>query len=100
MSKLRDKILKPDENKKFELTSYEFSYLKDMQNVLLFHTLRSNLISGFLTYVATTRLGYTTIREGYALQYEVDLKVNDHTLIVREVKKPQEDIASDSELAS
>ena len=95
MSNLRKKVLQQDnEDKKFELSTYEFQYLKDMNNVLMFHTLRSNLISGFLTYIATTRLGYTSIREGYALQYEVDTKGNDHTLIVREVKKPEEDLES------
>ena len=94
MSKLRQRILKADENpdeKKFTLDDYEWSYLKDMNSVLIFHTLRSNLISNFLTYVAKTRLGYTNIREGYALQYELDLQSDDHTLIVREVPKPAED---------
>lgn len=85
MSRLKDKIFKSDDEKTFTLTDYEFNYLKDMQNVLLFHTLRSNLISGFLTYIASTRLGYTQIREGYALQYELDLKGDDHTLTVKEV---------------
>jgi hypothetical protein len=98
---LRDKILQNNDEKKFELTSYEFSYLKDMNNVLLFHTLRSNLISGFLTYIATTRLGFTTIPEGYALQYEVDLKSDTNKeLIVRTVPKPAEDVISDEELAA
>lgn len=90
MSRLKDRILKSEDESTFTLTDYEFRYLKDMQNVLLFHTLRSNLISGFLTYIASTRLGYTEIREGYALQYELDLKGGDHTLIVKEV--PKEDV--------
>ena len=93
MPNLKKKLLQKDDNeKKFKLTPYEFSFLKDMNTVLTFHTLRSNLISNFLTYVAQTRLGYSTIREGYALQYEVDLQKDDHTLIVREVPKPQEDL--------
>jgi hypothetical protein len=89
MSKLKDKIFKPDNEKTFTLTEYEHKYLQDMQNVLLFHTLRSNLISGFLTYIATTRLGYTELREGYALQYELDIKSEDRMLTVKEVPKDE-----------
>jgi hypothetical protein len=78
------------EDKTFTLTDYEFKYIRDLNQALALHTLRGQIISGFLTYVATTRLGYSSIRDGYMLQYEVDPSKEDHTLIVREVPVPVE----------
>lgn len=78
---------KPQEGE-YQLTEYEFRYLKDLNNALLLHTLRSQIISGFLTYVATQRLGYSKIKEGHMLQYELDTSNDDHTLKVREVPAP------------
>lgn len=89
MARLRKKVLEDnnDDAKIFTLTDFEFGYVRDLNQALMLHTLRSQLISAFLTYVATTRLGYTSIREGYALQYEVDPTTEDHTLKIREVAK-------------
>lgn len=91
MAGVKKKLLKTDEGgKKFTLTNYEFKYIRDLNQALTFHTLRGQIISGYLTYVATTRLGYTQIREGYMLQYEVDPTKEDQTLIVREIPVPKE----------
>lgn len=91
MSKLRKQLLESREEdngpKEYTLTDYEFRYLKDMNNCLMFHTLRNQLISNFLTYVASTRLGYQSLPDDKALQYELDLRGEDHTIKITEVPK-------------
>lgn len=89
MPKLKDSFLSRPEGE-YQLDDYEFRYLKDLNNALLLHTLRSQIISGFLTYVANRRLGYAKIKEGYMLQYELDTSGDDHTIKIREVPAPHQ----------
>jgi len=90
-TKIFDGDDKDPKGKKFKLDDYEFRFIKDMNTALAFHTLRNQLISAFLTYVAKEKFGYTSIRDGYMLAYEVDPRGDDHTLIIKEVPKPKED---------
>jgi hypothetical protein len=89
MPKLKDSFLHKPQESEHQLSDYEFRYLKDLNNALLLHTLRSQIISGYLTYVATQRLGYTKIKEGYMLQYELDTSGDDHSIKIREVPIPE-----------
>ncbi len=69
MGKLKTAVLnqdKPEESKTFDLTEYEMMYINRLnaeKNTL------NTFISGFLSYIAGTRLGYKT---GSDLQFEVD----------------------------
>jgi hypothetical protein len=92
MSKLRKRLLEDvgeEEAKEFSLTDYEVQYLKDLNQILMFHTLRGNIISGFITYVCTTRLGYNQLPEDKALQYDLDsvVKGKDNKLKVKMIPK-------------
>lgn len=82
----REAILNKDKDfKEYTLTDYEFSYLKDLNVVLQLNVFRSKIISGFLTYVAQTRFGYTKIKEGYNLQFEVDPNSDSKTIKIKEI---------------
>ena len=89
MANIKKALLKGDSGHKHELSDYESKYVRDLNSALSLHTLRSQIISGYLTYIATTRLGYTKIPEGFALQYEIDPK-DYKILIVTMVPLPKE----------
>lgn len=88
MSK-KDEILGKDKNEKtYSLTEYEAKFLKELNVLLQWHIAKNQIISTFLTYVANNRLGYTKIKSGYNLQYEIDLEKDDKKLTIREVPIP------------
>jgi hypothetical protein len=64
----------------FELTEGELNYLRLLNLGLQFHTLGQKIMSGFMYYVATTRLGY---KPGSNLQFEIDLNKDDGILTVK-----------------
>jgi hypothetical protein len=64
----------------FELTEGELNYLRLLNLGLQFHTLGQRIVSGFMYYVATTRLGY---KENSNLQFEIDLNKDDGILTVK-----------------
>lgn len=47
---------------------------------LTYHTHGTKIVSGFLYYVSTTRLGY---KNGVNLQFEIDLDKDDNLLTIK-----------------
>jgi hypothetical protein len=78
---LKDKALETanEDAVKHTLTDSEINYLKLLNLTLQYHTMGQRIMSGFLFYVATTRLGYP---EGVDLQFELDLQKDDKILTV------------------
>lgn len=77
MGKVKDAVLKqpqPEEGKSYDLTEYEAMYIARLNNE---KNQINGFISGFLSYVAGTRLGYKT---GENLQFEVDFDNNKVTI--------------------
>ena len=88
MGKLRDKAMKEstDENvRTVELTEQEFNYIKILNSSLQFHTLGQKIISGFLYYVASNRLGYT---KDANLQFQIDMATDDRKLTITLIQEP------------
>jgi len=81
MSSIKDKALANDNEDavKHVLTEAEVNYLKLLNLTLQYHTMGQRIMSGFLFYVATTRLGYA---EDSNLQFELDLESEDKVLTV------------------
>jgi hypothetical protein len=75
--------------KEYELTDYEFNFLKVLNVSLAFNVNHENLLSGFLNYVATGRLAHKTTA-GYGLQFMIDLGSDNKTLVVKEAKATNE----------
>lgn len=63
-----------------ELTDAEYSYLNLLKLALQYNTLAQKIMSGFLYYVSTTRLGYPN---GTDLQFELDFDKDDKMLTVK-----------------
>lgn len=71
MGNLKDKALETSEDdQEHQLTDKEFNYVKLLNAVLQYNTLKQQIMSGFLQYVATTRLGYP---DDANLRFELDL---------------------------
>lgn len=68
--------------KSFVLTEREFNYLQILNNGLTFHTWKDKIMSGFLYYVCTNRLGY---KETANLIFELDFEDDKHELKIRDV---------------
>lgn len=81
MGKLKAKKLDTNnENiRTVELTLQEFNYVFMLNKTLTFHTYGQKIISGFLYYVASNRLGYT---KDASLKFELDLEKDDHMLTI------------------
>ena len=77
MSKLKDKINASEEWKEYSLTDQELVYIQFVNRVA------EQTIAGFLTYVATTRLGYPGDK---TLQY--DMNFTDPKVKVRVAPEP------------
>jgi hypothetical protein len=67
------------------LTAGEVNYLKLINMTRPYYTLSQDLASGFMYYVATTRLGY---KDGASLQFEVDLGVDEPKMTVTLMPTP------------
>lgn len=81
MGSLKDKALENNEDvQNHVLTPAEINYLKLLRLTLQYHTMSSRIMSGFLYYVSTTRLGYT---DGVNLQFELDLEKDDNLLTIK-----------------
>jgi hypothetical protein len=63
-----------------ELTDQEYNYIKMLNLTLQYHTFSTKLMTGFLYYVCTTRLGY---KNGVDLQFELDFAKDDKQLTVK-----------------
>lgn len=90
MGKLRDEALKKDSEdvKSFSLTDEEINYIKLLNMVLTYHTFGNKILSGFLYYVSTNRLGYPS---GTDLQFELDLEKEDNMLTIKLLPVPPVD---------
>lgn len=63
-----------------ELSQQEMNYIKLLNMTLQFHTHAQKLISGYLYYISTNRLGY---ENGVDLQFELDFDKDDNMLTVK-----------------
>lgn len=66
--------------KTHQLAAAEINYLKLLNLTLQYHTMGQRIMSGFLYYVATTRLGYP---DGVNLQFEIDLQQKEPELTIK-----------------
>lgn len=83
MGELKDKALEQsaDENvRTVELTEQEMNYIRLLNLTLQYHTHGQKIVSGFLYYVATNRLGYT---KDANLQFKLDLSKEDRLLTIQ-----------------
>ena len=62
-----------------ELTPQEINYLKLLSLTLQYHTYAQKIMSGYLYYVSTNRLGYAN---GVDLMFEIDLE-KDNLLTIK-----------------
>lgn len=63
-----------------KLTDGEMNYLRLLNIALQYHTMGQKIMSGFLYYVCTQRLGY---KDGTNLQFELDFDKQDNMLTVK-----------------
>lgn len=82
MGKLKDEVTTntSEDLQQHQLTEGEANYLRLLNLSLQYHTLGQKIMSGYLYYVCTQRLGYV---EGTNLQFEFDFDKPDNTLIVK-----------------
>lgn len=82
MGQLKDEALKNNNEdiQQHQLTPAESNYLRLLNLSLQYHTLGQKIMSGFLYYICTQRLGY---QEGVNLQFEFDFDAPDNKLTVR-----------------
>lgn len=87
MGNLKQQALKKDNEDvtTHELTDQEMNYLRLLNLTLQYHTFAQKIMSGYLYYVSTNRLGYAN---GVDLMFEIDLE-KDNILTVK-LLPPQE----------
>lgn len=77
MGNLKDEALnttETEDTQQHELTNSEIGYLRLLNLTLTYHTLGQKIMSGFLYYVCTNRLGY---KEGVNLSFNFDFAINE-----------------------
>lgn len=86
MGNLKDKALNNDnaapaseDTQQHKLNADEAGYLTLLNIALQYHTLGQKIMTGFLYYVCTHRLGY---KDGVNLQFKYDFNSEDHMLEV------------------
>lgn len=82
MGSLKDEQLKNanEDIQQHKLNDPEANYLRLLNIALQYHTMGQKIMSGFLYYVCTTRLGY---KDGVNLQFEFNFENQDNVLTVR-----------------
>lgn len=82
MGKLKDEATKNENEdiQQHKLTDGEMNFLRLLNLSLQYHTLGQKIMSGFLYYVCTNRLGY---KDGMNLQFELDFDKDDNMLAVK-----------------
>lgn len=82
MGKLKDESLQTntEDIQQHKLTEAEVNYLRLLNLSLTYHTMGQKILSGFLYYVCTNRLGY---KDGVNLQFEFDFGKDDNILTVK-----------------
>ena len=82
-----DLVEQYNHGKEYQLNEYETSFLKELDTLLMYHIYKQRVITNLLTYISTTRLGYTKVHEGYDLQYSIDSDKEPYTLRIKEVPR-------------
>lgn len=82
MGKLKDEATATatEDIQQHKLTDSEMNYLRLLNIALQYHTMGQKIMSGFLYYVCTQRLGYT---DGTNLQFEIDFDKQDNMLTIK-----------------
>jgi hypothetical protein len=82
MGKLKDEATTnaTEDVQQHKLTDGEMNYLRLLNIALQYHTMGQKIMSGFLYYVCTNRLGY---KDGTNLQFEVDFDKTDNLVTVK-----------------
>jgi hypothetical protein len=83
MGKLKDEATStaPSEDvAQHKLTGGEMNYLRLLNIALQYHTMGQKIMSGYLYYVCTQRLGY---KDGTNLQFELDFDKQDNIVVVK-----------------
>lgn len=82
MGKLKQEAIKneTEDVQQHKLTDGEMNYLRLLNIALQYHTMGQKIMSGFLYYICTQRLGYT---DGTNLQFELDFDKQDNMLTVK-----------------
>src|SRR5438270_7555764 len=82
MGKLKDEATTnaTEDVQEHKLTDAEMNYLRLLNIALQYHTMGQKIMSGYLYYVCTQRLGY---KDGTNLQFELDFDKNDNMLTVK-----------------
>lgn len=80
MGNLKEETFNNEDVQTHTLTEPEWAYLRLLNMALQFHTLGQRILSGFLYYIATTRLGY---KEGSNLQFETDVNTDDRKVTIK-----------------
>jgi hypothetical protein len=82
MGKLKDEATatQTEDIQQHKLTDGEMNYLRLLNIALQYHTMGQKIMSGFLYYVCTARLGY---KDGTNLQFELDFDKQDNMLTVK-----------------
>lgn len=82
MGKLKDEATKTETEDiaTHKLTDGEMNYLRLLNIALQYHTMGQKIMSGYLYYVCTQRLGY---KDGTNLQFELDFDKTDNILTVK-----------------
>lgn len=82
MGKLKDEATTnaTEDVQQHKLTDGEMNYLRLLNIALQYHTMGQKIMSGYLYYVCTQRLGYT---DGTNLQFELDFDKQDNMLTVK-----------------
>jgi hypothetical protein len=74
--------LKQSAEQTHELTESEYNMLKLMNEALRYNVAGNKIISGFIYYISSSRLGY---KDGQDLQFELDFDKDDRLLKITEV---------------
>jgi hypothetical protein len=96
MGKLKDEATAnvTEDIQQHKLTDGEMNYLRLLNLALQYHTMGQKILSGYLYYVCTVRLGY---KDGVNLQFELDFDKTDNMLTVKLLPElPLEEVAKES----
>jgi hypothetical protein len=82
MGNLKDEAIskETEDVQEHKLTDSEMNYLRLLNVALQFHTMGQKILSGFLYYIATNRLGY---KDGVNLQFELDFDKEEGLLLIK-----------------
>lgn len=82
MGQLKDEAMKgqTEDIQEHQLLDSEMNYIRLLNMSLQYHTMGQKIVSGFVYYVATTRLGYA---DGSNLMFEIDFDNPKNVLLIK-----------------